>query len=396
VKTEATRWGIVLLAVAAGVIAAMQIGKMPPTIATIRHELGLDLVTAGWVISGLNTVTVLLGALAGVLADHIGQRRLLLSGLVLMAAANLIQAFAASASVLLLSRFGEGFGYVAVIISAPSLIAAVTRLRDRDLAISAWSTYMPTGMALMMLMVPFLLGFMDWRNLWMLNTALILAFAVVAAGVTRGLGAAPTQQRHLRDVGLALLSPGPWLLALCFGAYALQWFALMSWLPTFLNERLQLSPTAAALATALAVASNIPGNLSGGWLLRQGLPRWLLIAVISLVLALIGTVIFSFEAAVGVKVVLAMLFSVIGGIIPAAILSGAPVHAPSPERIGVTNGIIVQGSNLGALLAPPVVAFLVSRLDGWDNASYLLLASGTLGMFLALLLRRLEHRELPV
>jgi len=43
VKTEATRWGIVLLAVAAGVIAAMQIGKMPPTIATIRHELGLDL-----------------------------------------------------------------------------------------------------------------------------------------------------------------------------------------------------------------------------------------------------------------------------------------------------------------------------------------------------------------
>jgi sugar phosphate permease len=288
---------------------------------------------------------------------------------------------------------GEGFGYVAVIIAAPSLITAVTRPQDRDLAISAWSTFMPTGMALMMLVMPFLLSVIDWRDLWLLNTGLILSFTLLAAIMTQALGKPPTQRRQLRDVKLALLSPGPWLLALCFGAYAMQWFALMAWLPTFLSEHLQLAPTQAGLAAALAVACNIPGNLSGSWLLRRGLSRWALIATISVLLALIGTVIFSTPLAVEFKIVLAMLFSALGGVIPAVVLSGAPVHAPSPEQIGVTNGIIVQGSNLGSLLAPPIVALLVSRLGGWDSASYFLIGSATLGVLLALLLRNLEHQH---
>ena len=388
-----TRWGIVCLAVAAGILASMQIGKMPPTIGTIRAELGLDLVTAGWVISSLNTITVILGALAGVLADHMGQRRMLLGGLFILAASNLAGAFANTGLLLLLSRFCEGFGYVALIITAPSLIAAVTQARDRNLAIAAWSTYMPAGMALMMLITPVLLSSLGWRGLWLLNTVLIALFALLAVAATRGLGAPPGHKRHIRDVGKAVLSPGPWLLALCFGAYAMQWFALMAWLPTFLSEQLQLAPAAATLAGALAVACNIPGNLGGGWLLKHGLPRWLLLALVSVTICLIGALIFSSGLGVGYKIILAALFSMIGGIIPAAVLSGAPVHAPSPAQLGVTNGIIVQGSNLGSLLAPPIVAFLVSHLGGWGSASYLLFAAGTLGLLLALAIRRLEQQH---
>ena len=385
-----TRWGIVCLAVAAGILASMQIGKMPPTIGAIRAELGLDLVTAGWVMSSLNTVTVLLGALAGVLADHIGQRRMLLGGLIILAASNLAGAFANTGVFLLLTRFSEGFGYVALIITAPSLIAAVTQPRDRNIAIAAWSTYMPAGMTLMLLLTPLMLSSLGWRGLWLLNTGLLLGFALLATYATRGLGSPPTQKRHIRDVGKAVLSPGPWLLALCFGAYAMQWFALLAWLPTFLAEQLQLAPTTAALAGALAVACNIPGNLSGGWLLKHGLPRWLLLALVSVLICLIGSLVFSTDLAVGYKILLAALFSLIGGVLPTAILSGAPVHAPSPAQIGVTNGIIVQGSNLGSLLAPPIVALLVSHLGGWGSASCLLFAAGALGLLLALAIRRLE------
>ncbi len=47
-----TRWGVVVLGLAAGVIAAAYIGKVPPALPLMRPELGLGLVAAGWVVLG--------------------------------------------------------------------------------------------------------------------------------------------------------------------------------------------------------------------------------------------------------------------------------------------------------------------------------------------------------
>ena len=54
------------------------------------------------------------------------------------------------------------------------------------------------------------------------------------------------------------------------------------------------------------------------------------------------------------------------------------------------NGVIVQGSNLGHLAGPPVLAALVSWSGGWDNSGGLLLGAGVVGAGLALLVRRVE------
>ena len=47
----ASRWGIISLAVAAGVIAAMQVGKVPPTMPLIAEDLALSRVSSGLVAS---------------------------------------------------------------------------------------------------------------------------------------------------------------------------------------------------------------------------------------------------------------------------------------------------------------------------------------------------------
>ena len=46
-----TRWGIVALAIAAGVVAAIQVGKVPPLITQLQADLDLSLVAAGWLAS---------------------------------------------------------------------------------------------------------------------------------------------------------------------------------------------------------------------------------------------------------------------------------------------------------------------------------------------------------
>jgi hypothetical protein len=46
-----TRWGIVAIALVAGLIAAAYVGKLPPALPAIRAELGLDLISAGYLAS---------------------------------------------------------------------------------------------------------------------------------------------------------------------------------------------------------------------------------------------------------------------------------------------------------------------------------------------------------
>jgi MFS family permease len=80
------------------------------------------------------------------------------------------------------------------------------------------------------------------------------------------------------------------------------------------------------------------------------------------------------------------------GLIPSAVLTGAPVFAPSPSQIGATNGIIVQGANLGSLIGPPAVAAVVAWAGGWSDARWFLFAMAAAGVVLALALGRIERR----
>jgi hypothetical protein len=44
---ERTRWDIVALAILAGIICGIQIGKVPPAFHILRAELGIGLIIAG-------------------------------------------------------------------------------------------------------------------------------------------------------------------------------------------------------------------------------------------------------------------------------------------------------------------------------------------------------------
>ena len=65
----------------------------------------------------------------------------------------------------------------------------------------------------------------------------------------------------------------PWLLALAFGLWALQHFALIVWLPTFLKVQRGLTSGWAALLSCVMLLACVPGNLLGGALVQRGLPR---------------------------------------------------------------------------------------------------------------------------
>jgi len=394
--TEVTRWGVVALALGAGIVAAMQVGKVPPALPDLRADLALGMVMAGWVASVFNATGAAFGAVAGIVADGAGYRRAIMVSLVLLALASFAGGLAADGPLLLLARAVEGVGFVTISVAAPALILRATAPRDQRLALGLWGTWMPAGMAVMMLAAPLVLGAYGWRGLWLVNSGLILLFLALLAGATRNLGGLPgavaARRRDWSDVRQAFTRPGAWLLAGCFSTYSIQWYAIMAWLPTFLVETQGRSVAAAAAMGALVVAVNVPGNLLGGWLLHRRAPRWLILVSVSASMGVLGLGIFSAWTPVSLKYGLALALSFIGGMLPASIFTGVPQHAPSPDQAGAVNGIIVQGSNLGSLSGPPAFAALVAMIGGWQASSWLLALAASLGVMIALAIRSLEKR----
>ena len=192
---------------------------------------------------------------------------------------------------------------------------------------------------------------------------------------------------------LTLSRPGPWLLAASFMALAVGSFAMMTWLPTFMIESLGRSPTAAALYAAAFALLYIPPNVFAGWILgRPGIRRWHLLALGGLGLGLLPMGIMGAGLPEPVRIVSAVAFVLLSGLIPGAVFAGVPVHAPSEKQIGAVTGVLLQGNSIGVMVGPPLIGALVMALGGWAEASWVMVIVGAIALAAALGIRTLEGR----
>ncbi len=391
-----SRWGVIAIAIAAGVVAAIQVGKIPPLITLLQAELDLSLVTAGWLVSLFNLTGALFGILGGAMADKLGARRIMLKGLGLMAVAGLAGAFASGPAWLLACRVIESIAFLACTVAAPRLIVAAVTQRQRNLVMGAWGSFMPSGMALAILGAPGIAARFSWQGVWIAAAVLALLCLVAVAWITgpRRWADAPGAEAALpwRSLAQAVLRPGPVLMSLCFALYALQFFAVASWLPTYLIEVLGYAPGRAGVVTAIVVAGNALGNLIAGWLLHRGLRRWWLVVAAFVMMLLCAAGIFSPSVPESWKLPLAFSFNLFGGLLPASLLAGTAAHAPRPAMVGTINGIVVQGANIGSLAGPPAMAIMIAGFGGWAGTYWLLAVCGSLGIGLAIWLGAIERR----
>jgi MFS family permease len=208
-----TPWRSVVIMVVGGVIAAFQVGKAAIAVPFLRHDLGISLASASWVLGAYGALGALAGLPAGIAVSRIGPRRALLSGLCIIGAGTMLGALANSAMPLILCRVLEGCGFLGVVISIPTLLRGVVAKHDLPLAFTFWSAYMPVGTAIMMVLGAPLAGAFGWRTLWLLNGVAALSYAVVlwrllprdqAAAGTASIGGPAQLVRAPASLALAL------------------------------------------------------------------------------------------------------------------------------------------------------------------------------------------------
>ena len=355
-------------------VAAFHVGKVPPALPSILKDLDATLGQAGRLLSTINLITALGGMAIALSADRFGHRLLVLLGTGLCFVASLLGAFAGSVDALLVGRVFEGLGFIAVVVALPTLLLRIARPADQRLVMTLWTSYMPAGAGSMMLIAAVVLPGTSWRIAWLVAagaSALMLVALLLRALPRHELDPVPVKRRPvLHEMAEVASSGGPLAIALCFGAYSCCWFAVIGFLPTLQVERLGFATSTAAIVTALVTIVNVGGNLGAGWLMHHGLPRVAVIAGAALSMTFCAAGIFVDGVPDLLRLVLAGVYSAVIGVVPGALFTALPVHAPRPELVGASTGLLMQGSNIGALIGPPITGALVTAA-GWPSAAWL-------------------------
>lgn len=155
-----------LVVIAAGVAAALHVGKLPPAIAPLREALGLSLVQAGFLLSLVQAAGMTLGLVFGAAADALGLRRSMIAGLAVLALASVLGGAAPGIAPLMVLRAVEGIGFLLVVLPAPGLVRQLVAPGRVSVMLGVWGAYMPLATALALLSGPLFIQVLGWRGWW--------------------------------------------------------------------------------------------------------------------------------------------------------------------------------------------------------------------------------------
>jgi EmrB/QacA subfamily drug resistance transporter len=162
---------------------------------SIKRDLGFTQESLQWVVNGYILTYGGFLLLGGRVADLLGRRRVLVTGLIVFAGSSLIGGLAHSESLLISARFAQGLGAAMLSPAALSSLTTIFRSgRERNTALGAWAAVSGLGGAAGVLFGGLLTEGPGWRWVLFVN----VPFAAVAL-----VGAFALLKRERGSAGLA-------------------------------------------------------------------------------------------------------------------------------------------------------------------------------------------------
>lgn len=346
---------LVLALWAAGLGAAAQFAKIVVIFPELQAHYGESGAASGYLVSLISVMGMVLGLVAGVIAIQLGMRRLLLSGLCLGAAISAWQATLPGFEWMLASRLFEGLSHLAIVVSAPTLIAQLTPTRHQGMALTLWGTFFGIAFAGVALTAPLILSLLGLGGLAAVHAVYMGFFAAVL-----GL-ALPVEDRRepppwpsLADIARRHVTvySSPFIAAPALGwmFYTLTFVAMLTVLPSMVDPAQR-----GFVAAAMPLASIASSMTFGTYLLRHISAVSVIITGFALAIVLVLVFLLSGP---GTWLFIA-LFACLGLVQGASFAAVPQLNAALPDR-ALANGGIAQTGNIGNALGTPALLAIAS------------------------------------
>lgn len=382
-----------LIVVSVGVMAAIHIWKLPVALPVLEAELGMSLLTSGMLLGIIQLASMVGGLLVAWGGEIAGLRRLIIAGLLLLAAGSLLGATTSSIQLLMLYRGIEGIGFLLCTVLAPALIRRICAPVQLNVALSTWGAFQGTATVVGFAAGGLLLEVISWRMLWVVLAVLTVLLIIP---LLRSTPVDPRQpaENLLQNSGRRIITTiktwRPWVAGLAFASYTLQWMAVMGFLPTVFVAA-DIAPLQAALLSAVVGGVNVIGALMAGRLLSNGVPLRHIVVATFVVMAGSSVLFFAIDwqpTALGLtgQLVCAISFSMIGGTVPALLSRLAVDLAPPEGSVAAVIGLMQQIFNVGNFFGPSLLAWVVMITGSWNSSWWVTVSFSVLGIACTLVL----------
>lgn len=171
------RWvGLVFISIAVSLII-VDSTIVNVAIPAIVDDLGITSTEVQWVQEAYTLVFAALLLVFGSLADRFGRRRVMVTGVIVFAAASVLAALAADGGLLILARLLQGVGGAMILPTTLSIINATFRGRERGIAFAVWGSTIGGMAAVGPLLGGWLTTDFSWR--WAFGINIPLGIIVV-------------------------------------------------------------------------------------------------------------------------------------------------------------------------------------------------------------------------
>ena len=184
-----------------------------------------------------------------------------------------------------------------------------------------------------------------------------------------------------------------------FACYTAQWMALLGFLPSIYQSS-GLTGVWPGLLSAAVGGANAIGAAVAGPLLQRGTTERKIVFLTFLAMAATSWATFAvrWEGLAGgfaLQLLLIVIFSAVGGLIPAALTRYSVTIAPPGGSVPAVLGLTQQIFNVGNFAGPMVVAALAAATGGWHAIWWMTCGLSILGLALLPALSQPQHQDEP-